>query len=134
MAQHKIDNTKATLMMTVALTFDGIQALVSLLHFIPVLGSILAFLFTSMIMLFAFLTFWFWFALNGIFVFNNTKNVAALATAVIIESIPLIKVLPSLSFWVFRVITISRVKEKLPVKTRGERLRRFAKSRLRNAV
>lgn len=124
MAEHKISNVKAGMMISIALVIDGIQALVSLLHFIPLLGNIAAIVLNTVISVTAYASFTLWFALNGIHIFKKPRGVAVTVTTMILEAIPFIKMLPGLSFWVWRIIVISRVKEKTPQK------KNFAKRQL----
>ncbi|OHA94045.1 MAG: hypothetical protein A3H52_00035 [Candidatus Zambryskibacteria bacterium RIFCSPLOWO2_02_FULL_39_26] len=79
----QIKGTTKWLMFSVAVFFD----IISLLSLVPVVGWIFEFL----VWLFAFMTFWLWFLLNGINImsFRNPKKLAGTAIGSIIEASPL---------------------------------------------
>ena len=129
MEQEKITKTKKGLMITIALVIDGIQSGVSMLHLIPLVGNLIALFSNAFITIFAYMTFGFWFALNGIYIFKKPRGAATFALTLIIESIPLIRILPSFSFWVWRTLTLHEIKKVLPKKTTSSRIRRIARSK-----
>jgi len=124
---RKITNTKAALMVIVALTIDVIQAFVSLLHFIPLVGTIAAVFINMYISFFAYLFFWFWFALNGVVLFRKPRDAAALAAALLIETLPFLKIFPGITLWVFRIVITRRIRNKTAPVSPQRRIRRRAR-------
>lgn len=94
-------------MISTALFFDAWQALIQL---IPGLGQI----FASLVAMFAFMTFWFWFRLHGI-KFSTAKRSAIMGGGFFIELIPILNILPAWTLAVTLVITDLRIK-----KSKGE--------------
>jgi len=91
----------AALMIIVALLFDGIQAVINL---IPIVGQILSFLLS----IFAFLTFYVWFKMNGIS-FAKPKRAGKLIGGGLIELIPILNVLPAWTLAVFLIISETKI-------------------------
>ena len=58
---HEISKITMWAMIAVALFFDGIQAGVAWIYFIPFVGFILAWVISTGVSIFAFLTFFLWF-------------------------------------------------------------------------
>lgn len=99
---NQLKDTTATLMIGTALFFD---VLMGLINFIPFLGQILS----SMVGIFAGLTFWLWFRMSGIkFTF---KKSATLGAGFAISLIPVLNMLPALTFAVTRVVLDSKMKK-----------------------
>src|SRR3990167_4763114 len=74
-------------MISVALFYDAIQAIIQI---IPILGQILS----SLIGIFAFLTFYLWFKLKG-FNFATPKRAGYLGGGLLVELIPILNILPA---------------------------------------
>lgn len=135
MAQEPISNAKAVLMVTLALLFvDGINGALTFLNIIPVVGNMLALFATNIILFFGYMTYFFWFGINGIFPLRKARGVALLTFTLLIELIPFIKVLPAFSFWVFRVIAMSRIKKHLPQTTPKQNIHRIARRKARERI
>ena len=101
MENKELGNMTAGAMIIVALFFDGLQFGADLINFIPFVGFILAWVITSGISLFAFMTFSLWFRLLEIKF--NTKIVATTAGAFFIELIPVLNALPA---WTLSIVLI----------------------------
>lgn len=95
----KITETQKWLMLGVAITFDT----TTLVNLIPVVGQIGSFF----VGLFATMTFWLWFLMNGMS-FSKPKNVLGLAGGSIIEMIPVLNVLPA---WTATILYLTRVEK-----------------------
>lgn len=94
--RKRIGNMQGALIIGVAGVIDGVQFL---LNFIPFIGWI----FVSLLSIFAWMTFWFWFKLNNIsFLKGKTAllRLAALSIGGIIEIIPIVNDLPA---WIIAV-------------------------------
>jgi len=120
MAEHRITKTTGGLMMSVALVIDGIQLLVGLLHFIPAIGNAIAAIINIIISFFAAGLFLLWFRIKGVKVIFGKKmgtKMASTIVSLIIEMIPVVKLLPGWTFWVWRMLVISRVQETKIVQT-----------------
>lgn len=100
---RQLKDTTIGLMISVALFYDGLQALLQL---IPVAGQILA----GLVAIFAFLTFWLWFRLNGI-KFSTPKRSAVMGTGFIIELIPILNILPAWTLAVAIIVADLKVKK-----------------------
>ena len=101
--ESQIKDTTAFLMIFIALCFDGIQAL---LGWIPVLGNILADLFS----IFAFMTFLLWFWIYGIKMLTP-KRLTSLLGGGLIEMIPYLNLLPAWTMVVVYLIGTTKIKE-----------------------
>lgn len=99
MDNEEISKITMWAMIAVALFFDGLQFGADLMNFIPFAGFILAWVITSGISIFAFLTFFLWFQLQGIKF--NSKIVATTVGAFFIELIPVLNALPA---WTLSVV------------------------------
>ena len=86
-------------MIAVALFFDGIQAGVAWIYFIPFVGFILAWVISTGVSIFAFLTFFLWFHLAGLKF--NSKIAATTVGAFFIELIPGLSALPA---WTLSIV------------------------------
>lgn len=100
--KYKLSATTMALIGSVALFYDLVQALFDLLHFIPFLGNLLASVFTAIISVIAWMTFYFWFKLHGIH-FNTAKRALTLGGGFLIELIPVLNILPA---WTLAVVLI----------------------------
>ncbi len=120
MAEHRITKTTGGLMMSVALVIDGVQLLVGLLHFIPAIGNAIAAIINIIISFFAAGLFLLWFRIKGVKVIFGKKmgsKMTSTIVSLVVEMIPLIKLLPGWTFWVWRMLVISRVQETKIVQT-----------------
>ena len=104
----KINESTKWLMLGVAIFFDTASALINL---IPIVGQAFSFF----VGLFATMTFWLWFKINGMN-FAKPKNVFGLAGGSIIEMIPVLNALPA---WTATILYLTRV-EKVINKTIGQ--------------
>ena len=97
-------------MLGVALTIDGVQFL---LNFIPFIGWI----FVSLISIFAWLTFYLWFKLNGIPFLRGKaallRITSILSVGGIIEIIPILNDLPAWTFAVAVMLVIVKLEDKM---------------------
>lgn len=91
-----LDNITIAFMVSVALFYDVFQALIQL---IPFLGQILS----SLIGVFAFLTFYLWFKMRGLN-FATPKRAGLLGGGFLIELIPILNILPA---WTLAVILLA---------------------------
>ncbi len=103
MNEPQIKYATAFLMIFTALCFDGIQALIG---WVPVVGNILAGLFS----IFIFLTFMFWFWTNGIMMITP-KRLTSMIGGGLIELIPYVNILPAWTCVVIYLIGTTKVKE-----------------------
>ena len=104
--KHKISNVSAVLMISVALFFDIIIALINL---IPVAGQIISMVIGAV----AYAIFFLWFAMKGVRLMTP-KKIAAMGTGLLISIIPIINVLPAVTASVILTIIFDR-KEILPL-------------------
>lgn len=88
-------------MIVTALFFDTIQFGADLINFIPFVGFIFAWVISSGVSIFAWLTFFLWFRLAG--TKFDSKIVATTVGAFFIELIPLLNALPA---WTLSIVTI----------------------------
>lgn len=117
MEEKPLSYTVITLMVALAVFFDGTQFL---LNFIPVLGQILNFF----VDIFAFLSFYVWFKTYGITFMTRTRSIA-MGGAWIIEVIPILNDLPAWTAAVLIVIGTTKGVEVI-AKVSGSKLVRFA--------
>lgn len=108
-------------MLAVAICVDSTQMLVDLLHFIPAVGNILAWITSTLLSIVTWLTFFIWFKIKGIDFTSGkqaTKRLLAFAGGFLAELIPVIDALPA---WTFSIIFIyvSTVAEEQIAKTTG---------------
>ncbi len=115
--ESKLTTLTAGLMITVAVIFDIIQALLDLLHFIPLVGNIFAIISTSLLSVFAWLTFYLWMKIKGID-FASPKRSLSLGGGFIFELIPILNALPGWTLAVILIIGSMRAEE-LIAKTTG---------------
>lgn len=101
--EKQIKDVTAFLMVFTALFFDALQAVIG---WIPAVGNILA----ACINAFAFMTFSFWFYMNGIKMMRPQRIIAMLGAGVI-ELIPYLNLLPAWTFAVVYLIGTTKVKE-----------------------
>lgn len=104
----QVSNIVAVLIISVAVFFDLVQALIDVFHFIPVVGNIFAMVATWLVSAVAFFIFWFWFMLYGVH-FNTTKRVASMGGGFLIELIPVLNALPAWTLAVILVILTARM-------------------------
>lgn len=97
-----INNVTATLMVSVALFYDLVQALFDLLHIIPVVGNVIATVVTALLSVVAWLTFYVWFKMHGVH-FHTAKRAVTMGAGFLIELIPVLNILPA---WTLAVILI----------------------------
>lgn len=89
-------------MVSVALAYDGIQALFDLLHLIPVVGNIIAAIITALISVAAWLTFYIWLKMHGVH-FNSAKRILTMGGGFFLELLPVLNMLPA---WTLAVVLI----------------------------
>jgi len=99
----KISSATGMLMVSIALFFDSFQGLIEI---IPVLGQI----FSSLITIFAGLTFYLWFKINGVD-FVNPKRAGYLGGGFLIELIPFLNILPAWTLTVILLVSNSNRKK-----------------------
>jgi len=95
-SNSKIDNTTASLMVATAVFFD-------VLSIVPVLNWFSTF--------FAFMTFGVWFMIKGVGLISP-KKIAAPIISVIIELIPAISAIPSITLMIIVTISVIKAEEK----------------------
>lgn len=97
----QISESNKWLMLGTAIFFD----VISLVSLIPAIGWILGFL----VWLFAFMTFWLWFMMNGqnIISFSNPKKLISTVLGSIIEATPF-GFIPA---WTFLILYLTRVEK-----------------------
>ena len=110
--KHKISVITGGLMIGVAIFYDLLQVGVNLLHGIPILGNIAALLGGFLVTIWAWLTFYLWFKLNGVG-FLNPKRAFALNGGFLIELIPVVNALPAWTLAVSLLIATTRAEELL---------------------
>jgi len=104
--KEKIDNITATMMISTAILVDGIQAFLTLIFIGPFVNWLIS--------IFAWMTFFLWFALKGIKFTNNPKRVFTFMGGSLLEIIPGIATLPA---WTATItITILTIKAEKKVK------------------
>lgn len=101
-----LSNITIAFMIAVALFYDAIQAFINL---IPFLGQILS----SLIGLFAFLTFYLWFKLKGLN-FATAKRAGYLGGGFMIELLPLVNMLPAWTLTITLLAMDSKTKKIVP--------------------
>ncbi|MEK7390641.1 MAG: hypothetical protein AAB635_00710 [Patescibacteria group bacterium] len=102
MKNGHINNLTATLMISVAIFYDLIQALFDLLHLIPVIGNVIATVITALLSVVAWLTFYVWFKMHGVH-FNSAKRAITMGAGFLIELMPILNILPA---WTLAVVLI----------------------------
>jgi len=104
--KEKIDNITATMMISTAIIVDGIQAFLTIIFIGPFVNWLIS--------IFAWMTFFLWFALKGIKFTNNPKRVFTFMGGSLLEIIPGIATLPA---WTATItITILTIKAEKKVK------------------
>ena len=109
---HKITVVTFALMIAVALFYDVAQAEVNLLHTVPFVGNTIAWLGTTIIDLYAFLTFFVWFKVKGVS-FANPKRGLTMAGATLVELIPVLNTVPAWTLAVIICFITTRAEETL---------------------
>ena len=104
-------------MVAVAILFDAIQVGADLMHAIPIVGNASAVIFTILLDIWAYLTFWFWFKIHGVS-FMNPKRALALNGGLLIELIPIINALPAWTLAVVIIFITTKAEEEI-AKTLG---------------
>ncbi len=94
---YRISKTTGAMMMTLAIICD-------ILSIIPIVDDIVAILYL--------LIFFVWFSIKGVPYFSSSNFKTQIAVA-IVEFIPLVSILPGISYSVFKRIATSRVEDKL---------------------
>ena len=100
--EGQINNTTATLMVATALFFDGIQALLALF----MIGLIL----NRFVSLFAWLTFFVWFAVKGVKFVSKPKNLVVFGGGTLCEIIPVISALPAWTLSIAGIVAMNKLK------------------------
>jgi len=103
--KEKIDNITVVLMLSVALFFDGFQALLTLLLIGPFVNWLIS--------IFAWLTFFLWFLLKGVHFTNNPKKILTFMGGSFTEIIPLVSSLPIWTATVALTILMIKAENKL---------------------
>jgi hypothetical protein len=98
--KYRITSGDAGILISVAVFFDTIQALLNL---IPIIGTAIAWIMSII----AWLTFYIWFKIKGVS-FQNEKYYKKLLLGGLIEGLPIINFLPSWTITVIRLIRESR--------------------------
>ena len=109
--------TTFALMVAVALLFDAVQVGADLMHAIPLVGNASAVIFTVLLDIWAYLTFWFWFKIHGVS-FMNPKRAMALNGGLLIELIPIVNALPAWTLAVVIIFVTTKAEEEI-AKTLG---------------
>lgn len=99
-------------MIAVALAYDGAQFATDFLHGIPAVGTIAQSIADTMITIWAWLTFFVWFKLQGIN-FTNPKRALALNGGGLLELMPILNSLPAWTLAVLLIIASTRTEELL---------------------
>lgn len=111
-SEHKkrITPVVSFFLIAVALMFDGLQFLLLFLNVIPVIGTVISFVFSWFITFLATTVFLLWFALLGVSYFKGkraAKRAFAMAASVITELVPLFNSLPVITAWVVTTIVLT---------------------------
>jgi len=101
--ENQISDTTTILMIGTALFFDFFQAVVG---WIPAVGNILA----AIISIFAFMTFFLWFYMNGIRMISP-KRLTGMIGGGVIELVPYLNILPAWTMVVVYLIGTTKIKE-----------------------
>ncbi len=102
-------------MIGIALLFDGLQMILSIVFGITGVGIPIAMLADWMIGFFAGICFWIWFLLCGVN-FNGKKAgslLASMALGIFLEAVPLLDALPGITFTVARTVILVRIEDAL---------------------
>ncbi len=110
--KHRISTSTAILMIAVALGYDGAQIATDYIHMIPVAGTLMQTIIDTLITVWAWLTFFVWFKLQGIS-FINPKRALALNGGGLLEIIPILNSLPAWTLAVILIIGSTRTEELL---------------------
>jgi hypothetical protein len=124
--RKRIGNTQGALMVGVAATIDGVQFL---LNFIPILGWIL----TSLISIFAWLTFFVWFMFNDVSYLKGKAvvlKVALIFCVPIVEVISILNDLPAWTAYIIIMLLIVKAEDVLYNKTEKSILMKKAIKRI----
>ncbi len=97
----KISNITGILMVSTALCFDGVQALFTCIIIGPAINWLIG--------IFAWLTFWLWFNLNGVKFVKSPKNFFTLNIAGLCEIIPFVATLPAWTTSVIILVMMNKI-------------------------
>jgi hypothetical protein len=109
--QPRISAATGAFMLIMALLFDFLQFIVG---FIPVIGQVIG----TVLGAAAGGTFWFWFKIKGVELWN--KKGATLGLGALVEVIPVLGMLPAWTLAVSRTITLSRISDAADRAGQGE--------------
>ncbi|MFP4539751.1 MAG: hypothetical protein ACLFNN_02325 [Candidatus Paceibacterota bacterium] len=118
--KSNISSTTATLMISVALLADALLLITGLFHFIPAVGTIVAFFLSLMINIYVNLIFITWFLIIGEGFVSPRKLIIKL-TAVLLGIIPFVNLLPWWTIATLLIISSIRAKEKV-ASLKGEKV------------
>ncbi|MCK5021856.1 MAG: hypothetical protein KAR54_01235 [Candidatus Pacebacteria bacterium] len=93
----KIDKTTATFMVIIAFLIDGIQGFLTLILIGPFVNWLIS--------IFAWLTFFLWFAIKGVRFSKDTKSLLMFTGGGLMEVIPLIASLPGWTITIISLVT-----------------------------
>lgn len=122
----RVNNFQAGLILTLALTCDGLQFLLSFLHVLPWIGNALAFIGVLMLTACAYLTIGLWFKFLDVNYFSGKRamlRVVTLLATIGIELIPLINAIPAITAGALTVFISSRIEDALGTDTKGAELK-----------
>jgi len=135
--RQRIDMTTAVFMVVVAAFFDALQFIPKIFYLLATAGSLLVgfipfigqagavammgaalvidYVFSALITIGAYLTLWLWFKMRDVSIFEGKslhKKALLLPTTLLFEVVPFLNNLPSITFWVFMTIRITRKEDK----------------------
>jgi hypothetical protein len=97
--ESKINESQKWLMLGVAIFFD----IISLINLIPIIGWVIGWF----VWIFAFMTFFLWFKMNGMS-FSRPKNLFSFIGGSAIELIPILNILPA---WTATILYLTRAQK-----------------------
>lgn len=110
--KHRISTQTIVLITVVALFFDFCIAGVELLEFIPVIGNITVLIWSGLVSVFAWLTFYLWFKVHGVS-FVGPKRILAFPIAFLAKLVPFVGIVPTWSAAVIFLFGTTRAEELL---------------------
>lgn len=108
--KYRINAISKWSLLVIALFFDGLQLISKILIFIGV-GLALEVAIPALISICAYLTLWLMFQLKGVGIFKGShmgQRFNLTLFTLVIESLPLLNTIPSIAFWTYRMITLTR--------------------------
>lgn len=99
-------------MIIVAVIFDLLGLLLNLLHLIPVVGNVVAFVSVSVLSIVAWMTLYIWFKTKGVS-FNTSRRMLSLGGGFLVELIPILNALPAWTLSTILVIASTRIPKAL---------------------